>query len=1162
MGLRINTNIQALNAHKNLTKTDNALSSSLERLSSGLRINKAADDASGLAIADTLRAQHTGIGQAISNANDGVNIIQIADGALEESINIVNTIRTKAIQAASDAQSSASRQAIQADVDKLLEELNMIAETTAYNGINLLDGTFVDKQFHIGAYKDETAKVNIGNASGEVVGAMAYAKTDRINEAAVSDPFMKGHNVTGEALSDGDIIINGKQIDATTTHDLYYGTNAVTVENDTALAKAQAINDKINETGVQAKATTEKVLTVQAAETSVDAVINGVTVSHVNAAADMVSVINNNASLQQMGIRAEKVTGSQLRLIVEDGRNLSITTTAGSTLIEGLCIDGLGASTVHGTLTLSNARAMVGGNEAISEGTINSGDLLINGVDVAKGGALEIKDNDNDRTLINAINENEELQKLGIRAELYNSDSAGARIRLISDSQPIEISGVDPKTVSGLLKGITEGTQTTGIVLEGSPTDTNKTEDDLLRKIGFDGAMYGTSESTGVNNSGGNDESVISSAYLKTDNVTAENLSDGDIYINDVKIEATATHDLYYGTNAVTVGNDTALAKAQAINDKINETGVQAKATTEKVLTVQAGITSVDAVINGVTVSHVNTAADMISVINNNASLQQMGIKAEKVTASQLRLVVEDGRNLSITTTAGSTLIEGLCIDGLGASTVYGTLALSNARAMVTGENKIEEGNINSGELVINGVDIAAGGALTVTANDGDGTLLNAINNNEELQKLGIRAEEYNPGGGVRIRLISDKEDITISGTDSGKVSGLTSGTTEGTSTSEIKINGPLVDSDKSLDNYLRKIGLSGTRDGATEEDGVDNSGGNDILYFGKDRLQYESGDVSINGFNIGEPSDDGISHAMGDRSAAAWAEAINSVSEKTGVEADIIRAEQTGAGAVTAGVLQQGDFKINGIDIVRAETGGSGMEIKSGDADEKLVDAINEYKDQTGVIASKDADGKLVLSARDGRNIHVESTANGNKLVKFAADFGNKGVAQDSVVFGNVRLVSNEQFTVDGAGSSGSARELSLLKMGLAGGGATTDATSDMKGDGTIISGLNYDTAIGKVDVTTQEGAELAIRTADFALERLDELRSGLGSTQNQLTSTIANLSVTKINVQATESSIRDVDFAAESTTFSKMQVLMQAGTYAQSQANATSQNVMRLLQ
>ena len=89
-----------------------------------------------------------------------------------------------------------------------------------------------------------------------------------------------------------------------------------------------------------------------------------------------------------------------------------------------------------------------------------------------------------------------------------------------------------------------------------------------------------------------------------------------------------------------------------------------------------------------------------------------------------------------------------------------------------------------------------------------------------------------------------------------------------------------------------------------------------------------------------------------------------------------------------------------------------------------------------------------------------------------------------------------------------------------------------------------------------------MVIRAADYAIKRLDTIRSGLGSVQNQLTSTVANLSVTKINVQSTESTIRDVDFAQESSTFSKMQVLMQAGTYAQSQANASAQNVMKLLQ
>ena len=123
MGLKINTNITALTAHNNMLKNDNQLSESLLRLSTGLRINKSADDVSGMAIADTLRSQHLGIGQAIRNANDALSVIQIADGSLEESINILNTIKTKTIQAASDIQTSETRFILQNDINKLMEEL-------------------------------------------------------------------------------------------------------------------------------------------------------------------------------------------------------------------------------------------------------------------------------------------------------------------------------------------------------------------------------------------------------------------------------------------------------------------------------------------------------------------------------------------------------------------------------------------------------------------------------------------------------------------------------------------------------------------------------------------------------------------------------------------------------------------------------------------------------------------------------------------------------------------------------------------------------------------------------------------------------------------------------------------------------------------------------
>ena len=165
MGFRINTNIGAMNAHRNATMNNIGLDKSLNSLSSGLRINKAADDAAGLAIANQLSAQSQGLGQAINNGNDGIGLIQTADGALEEYGNILKRVRVLAIQASNDTQSTASRGYIQLEVDALLEEAQDIATTTKFNGVALLDatggstGTFT---FHIGAYSGDIQSVTIG----------------------------------------------------------------------------------------------------------------------------------------------------------------------------------------------------------------------------------------------------------------------------------------------------------------------------------------------------------------------------------------------------------------------------------------------------------------------------------------------------------------------------------------------------------------------------------------------------------------------------------------------------------------------------------------------------------------------------------------------------------------------------------------------------------------------------------------------------------------------------------------------------------------------------------------------------------------------------------------------------------------------------------------
>ncbi len=184
MGFRINTNVAALTAHAAAVENNRKLSGSLEKLSTGLRINKAADDASGLQIADSLRDQAESLGQAIRNANDAIGVMQIADKAMDEQVKILNTIKVKATQAAQDGQTSDTRKALQEDIVRLMEELDNIAGTTTYNGKSLLSGSFTNQEFQIGAYSNQTVKASIGATSSDKIGNTRFETGVTITAAA------------------------------------------------------------------------------------------------------------------------------------------------------------------------------------------------------------------------------------------------------------------------------------------------------------------------------------------------------------------------------------------------------------------------------------------------------------------------------------------------------------------------------------------------------------------------------------------------------------------------------------------------------------------------------------------------------------------------------------------------------------------------------------------------------------------------------------------------------------------------------------------------------------------------------------------------------------------------------------------------------------------
>ena len=170
MGLQINTNVAALNSYRNLTGTQGSMQTSLERLSSGLRINRAADDAAGLSISENLRSQVNGLNQATSNAQDGISMVQTAEGAMNEVHSMLQRMRTLAVQAANGTNSSTNKEQIQAEVKQLTAEIGKIGERTKFNGTSLLGGGSMTLQ--VGANDGDTLSFSLGDLSA-VAAALA-----------------------------------------------------------------------------------------------------------------------------------------------------------------------------------------------------------------------------------------------------------------------------------------------------------------------------------------------------------------------------------------------------------------------------------------------------------------------------------------------------------------------------------------------------------------------------------------------------------------------------------------------------------------------------------------------------------------------------------------------------------------------------------------------------------------------------------------------------------------------------------------------------------------------------------------------------------------------------------------------------------------------------
>ena len=363
MSMTINTNLASLTAQNNQSMSANALQTAITRLSSGLRINSAADDAAGLAISDRMTAQINGLNQAAQNANDGISLAQIADGALSSVSNDLQRMRELAVQSANATNSSSDRAALQQEVAQLETEIDRVATQTQFNGINLLDGSFTAQQFQVGANSGQTIAISsIASARASALGVyQGFNLTSQSIGTASNVPQPLTVTVGGgAAISLGSVAIDAKAQAAAITSANIAGmvatANATTVPAGTSTAAASAAG-------------------------TATYTINGIGISI--AGATGAGALSSNRANAVAAINAQSAatgavatdTGSGISLTAADGRNISLAYAAGSFTGSAAADFGLSATPITGgTLNISySAPSGTSGNVVFAQaGGLNS----------------------------------------------------------------------------------------------------------------------------------------------------------------------------------------------------------------------------------------------------------------------------------------------------------------------------------------------------------------------------------------------------------------------------------------------------------------------------------------------------------------------------------------------------------------------------------------------------------------------------------------------------------------------------------------------------------------------------------------------------------------------------------------------------------------------
>ncbi len=1219
----INTNISSLTAQRNLNASQSDQSQALERLSSGLRINSAKDDAAGLAISTRFTSQTRGLAVAIRNAGDGISLAQTAEGALGSMTDNLQRIRELALQSANGTNSDSDREALNSEAQQLIAEITRTGEQTNFNGRNLLDGSFTS-QFQIGANSGETIEVSVAKLTADTLGSAETAGVSAIG--------------TSTGISNGDLIINGVAISPSNSSD---DTASTANGSASAIAKVAAINSHSDETGVTATVleTVSVGSAMTAASTDGTITLNGVDIEiatgGANSSDDRNSVVSAiNAKSDQTGVVAiDGGDASGVILQAADGRNIELTLNTGTGGSQNLteASTGLSAGVAYGGYTLASesdivisggdgtgngdiaATGLTGGSYSANEAAVNSSETTLGAGAVTAGAAatngtfstgdMSIAAN----TVVNATNNTFEIAVDGgdfVQVQLSSTYDAGSGAGEYDNAAQLA-DAVNNAITAGSLNGLVTASDNGS----GGLTFTSASDGDT---------------STVVVRTGDTGNITIPTAVASTDGGTAA--SNGTAGV--------ATFDFVFdGTNGLLVDN----------TGSVDEINVAVDGGAAVTLTVGAG-----------DVTH-TSAATFAAALNT-------AIGGSSLAGSVVAEVTEDGQQVQLVSqTTGATSAVVVSDSTTAANTIETDVTGPSVEHLANGDAVITDvasfiANYVDGATDTIGIDVDGAGAQDLEL---DGAITNATELAAAIQTAadaslagsGITATEVggqvlitsNSGGTVELSeataqaLVEADADLTAT-----SVAGLDGSATAGTAlTGSFSVDGSgnFIDSNGNADPLTIVAGdndsFTYSADGGTTEHDIVISAGTyntlaDLAAEIEDQIQaigaaHDTSTVTVSGDQLlftDEATGVASQVRLTDGNQAGTSAFAISGSAVDGNEqqADTVA-------SVTVDSLDAGDLVINGTSIgasLASDDTASDTTALTSDASASgiaIAEAINRASDSTGVtaevnetvttggdgtgaaaaagssgsiyingvqttgivlgadpelnrtsavdainaiagqtgVSAEDNGVSITLRAADGRNISVAIDNEGT------SNFGNAiGLDSSQAGIGEGDITNNATLTYENVASTtySTVRLASAGEIEVEAGSNGADALEALGFDQGAYGASERGQFVIDIDISTLDGANAALTAIDNALDAVNSERANLGAIQNRFESTISNLEINSENLTAANSRIRDADFAAETAALSRSQVLQQAGISILAQANALPQQALSLLQ